>query len=438
MYICKNCQTKTKKWSGQCQDCKTWNSIILDENSKKVKKELKALSLNNIKNDENLYIPTSLPEFNNTLGGGIFKGSVVLLGGEPGIGKSTLVLQIANSFKNTKILYLCGEESDKQIKLRASRLKIDNPNILVLSETCIEDIIDYLKKSKIEIIILDSIHTAYSKEVNSEAGSISQIRTVTQKIITVLKPLNLTTIIIAQITKDGNIAGPKSLEHLVDTVLYLEPSHNSNYRILRPTKNRFAATDQICIFKMVNNGLQVIPNFNLELLPNFNIANSGSGTSFSLIMDGNKSFLIEVQSLVNKTVFGYPQRKTSGYDANKLQIISAVLNKFTSINVNTHDIHINLAGGVKSKDPAIDMAVCSAIISSYLNISIPTNTIILGEIGLNGQIKNIKNLDRKLKEAKSLGFKKAFIPEVQNKGLEINLDIVGVRDIKHLVEVLKK
>lgn len=428
MFVCNNCDSQFNKWLGQCPECQKWGTIneINRDNDHQI--ELKAHSLNAIKtNNKNNYIKTGFKELDNTLGGGLMSGSIILLGGEPGIGKSTIALQIAKNIKDKKILYCAGEESPAQIKLRADRLKINNNNIYIISETDIDKITKYCQKEKIDILIIDSIHTAFSSAHQAEAGSVTQIRLVAQTILNKLKENNTTSILIGQITKDGSIAGPKTLEHLVDTVVYMEKEQQ--YRLIRVTKNRFGNTNHISIFKMSKEGLQSIDNFNNQLLNHMNISAPLPGTAFSLIGDNNKNIICEIQCLVNKTIFGYPQRKTVGFDNSKLQILSAVLAKYTKINLGNFDIHINLASGLRTKDPGIDLAVVCAIISSFLNKKIKNNTIILGEVGLAGTVKPVKNIDEKIKEAKQLGF--TTIIANYNKTLS-NTEIITVKNISDI------
>lgn len=432
MFICTNCDAQYNKWQGNCPQCEKWGTLIDTSKSNEANDNIAATSLKNIKTDKNLsYLKTNFNEFNNVLGGGIMKGSLVLLGGEPGIGKSTISLQIAHNIKNKKVLYCAGEESVQQLKIRADRLKIDNPDILIISETDIEKICAYSIKEKIDFLIIDSIHTAYSSQHTAEAGSVTQIRLVAQTILNKLKNLNITTLLIGQITKDGSIAGPKTLEHLVDTVIYMEKEHD--FRIARVTKNRFGSTNKICIFKMLANGLNQVNNFNNQLLSHMHIDSPPPGTTFSLINDNNKNIITEIQALVNKTVFGYPQRKTVGYDNNKLQILCAVINKFTKINLSSYDIHINLASGLRTKDPGIDLAVAMAIISSFLDISIPPKSILFGEIGLAGTIKPPKNLKDKITEATQLG----FTTIISNSSINVkDVKIIKINRINDIAKIL--
>ncbi len=375
-------------------------------------------------------IKTEINEVDRVLGGGIVPGSLLLLGGEPGIGKSTLMAQIANAISNYKVVYISGEESAEQIKQRLERLKCDFKNINFISETNVEKIIASLEKVKPALSIIDSIQTVYSLLSPSEPGSINQIRTSTVRFLEIAKKYNLTIILTGHITKDGLLAGPKSLEHIVDTVLYLESEKAGHYRILRATKNRFGPVNEVGIFIMTSTGFKQVKNPSAVFVDTSQ--DSITGSVISCILEGSRPFLVEIQALVTKTVFGYPQRKTSGFDLNRLQVLTAVLTKRANVNLTNQDVILNIVGGLKVTDPGLDLAVCLAIISSLLNQVIKRKTIVLGEVGLGGEVRNVSKLKERLVEAEKLGFKRAMVPEANIKTKEIKLD-----KIKSLKEIVK-
>jgi DNA repair protein RadA/Sms len=380
-------------------------------------------------------IKTGIEEADRVLGGGIVPGSLILLGGEPGIGKSTIVAQIASSLPDgSTALYASGEESAEQIKLRADRLAIKEDKINFLNETRVEKIIATAEELKPGLLIIDSIQTVYTDKLESEPGSASQIRASAAQIMEMAKGHNIAVILIGHITKDGSIAGPKTLEHLVDTVIYLETDKSESYRILRAAKNRFGSASELGIFEMTAEGFREVKNPSLIFLhPG---GENLSGSAISAMLSGSRPFLLEIQALVTKTIFGYPVRRASGFDLNRLAILAAVLGKRAAINLSTQDIILNIAGGLKTNDPALDLAVAAAIASSLLNLPLSQKTIILGEVGLGGEIRNIKNLDQRLYEAGRLGFKKAVIPDVEIKTQ--GLEIVKMKNLREIVELLKR
>lgn len=377
-------------------------------------------------------LTANIQELDRVLGGGLIPGSLILLGGEPGIGKSTLVAQMANAIgKKNQVIYVSGEESAGQIKARFDRLGIKANNIKFLNETNAEKIIATIKELKPALVIIDSIQTIYSSAVISEAGSINQIRGSAVNFLEAAKANNIAIILIGHITKDGSLAGPKSLEHIVDTVLYLETETNHGYRILRATKNRFGSINEIGVFEMTAGGFKEITNPSLifvEQSQNF------TGSVLSCIMEGTRPFLIEVQALVSKTAFGYPQRKASGFDLNRLQVLIAVLTKRAGLNLNNQDVILNVTGGLKITEPGLDLAVCAAIASSLLNQPLSRQTLVLGEVGLGGEIRNVSKLETRLKEAEKLGFKKAVLPAAEAKNLK--LKIFSIKSVADLIKIL--
>ncbi len=424
LYICSNCDAQFLKWNGRCTECGKWGTLKEEVVEDVVKKlvDVRAadiIDLSKIESKKILRIKTGISEADRVFGGGIVPGSLILLAGEPGAGKSTLVAQITNKIKNNNIIYISGEESAIQIKSRFNRLKCDLKKIKFISETNTDKIISRAKKENPELIIVDSIQTVYSPDSGSDPGGINQIRATTAKFLEYGKKNNVPIILIGHITKDGQVAGPKTLEHMVDTVIYLENNLNSNYSMMRVKKNRFGSINELGIFEMTGRGFIEVKNPSSAFMGN--MTQKISGSVISCVMEGTRPFLLDIQALVSTTVFGYPQRKSSGLNLNRLQVLSSVITKRTKVNLTNQDIVLNIVGGFKVDDTALDLAVCVAIISSLLNQVIDRNTIILGEVGLGGEIRNISRLSERLKEAEKLGFKNAIIPdvEVKNCGMKI-------------------
>lgn len=373
-------------------------------------------------------LQTKINEFDRVLGGGIVVGSLILLGGAPGIGKSTLVLQICQNLK-TPTLYVSGEESASQIKMRIDRLNLDFSNLKFLGENNIEKIASFIIEEKPGLVIIDSIQTLYSQELPSEAGSINQVRICTVKLLELAKKYNISIIIIGHVTKDGLVAGPKSLEHLVDSVLYLEATATDNFRMLRSAKNRFGSTSEIGIFNMTGSGLAEVTNPSELFLPQNQEPNSGS--VITCVMEGSRPFLLEIQALVTKTLFGYPQRRASGFDSNRLQMLIAVLVKRVQIPLLNQDIHLNVTGGLKIDETGADLAVCAAIISSFKDKIIAPDTILLGEVGLGGEIRPVYQIEKRIEEAQKLKFKNIICPVIKTEKK-------GLTTVKNLEEAIKK
>ncbi len=442
IFVCSNCDAQFPKWSGRCSECGSWGTLseqIIDNQvtqkniSKKISgasvidlTEIKAVSLSRIK--------TKIDEIDRVLGGGLVPGSLVLLSGEPGIGKSTLVAQIASAVnQDYAAVYVSGEESAVQVKMRLERLHCHFDNLKFISETNVEKIISSVLKLKPGILIIDSIQTVYSSLVPSEAGSISQIRAATVKFLELAKENNITVFLIGHITKDGQVAGPKSLEHIVDTVLYLETETNNNYSLLRTTKNRFGSLNELGVLEMTGRGFQEVKNPSLvfveESLKNI------SGSVISCVLEGTRPFLADLQALVTKTIFGYPGRKTSGFDLSRLQVLSSVITKRTKINLTAQDIILNVVGGLKISDPALDLAAVAAIISSFLNKNFNRQTLVLGEVGLGAEVRPVFKLAQRLREAERLGFTTAIIPPGEVKAGKLKL--IRVKTLEDLVEIIK-
>lgn len=439
VYVCSNCDAQFPKWSGRCLECGGWGTLQIQTIDQKtidnkiaqvVPAEIIDLSEISELASQAARLKTGIGEIDRVLGNGLMAGSLVLLSGEPGIGKSTLVAQIAAKL-NAPVIYASGEESARQIKHRFARLDINATKIKFLSETNVEKILAALRQEQPTLAIIDSIQTVYSAAVPSEAGSINQIRASAVNFLEIAKKNNLPIILIGHITKDGSIAGPKSLEHIVDTVIYLESETSQGYKILRATKNRFGSINELGILEMTDTGFREVLNpsgvFIIEQ------SQSVSGSVISSIIEGSRPFLVEVQALVSKTVFGYPQRKAAGFDLNRLQILIAVLTKRANINLTNQDVVLNIAGGLRVNDPSLDLAVCAAIASSLLNQTVDRKTIILGEVGLGGEVRPVSKIALRLAEAEKLGFTTAIIPDSDTKAKKIKL-----KKINNLKEVIKQ
>ena len=445
VFVCNECGYESAKWMGKCPACNSWNSFyeqkVVETKSKGISQSDGKLaipqSLNSYEAKETITIRThtGFQELDRVLGGGLVKGSLVLLGGEPGIGKSTLILQICDKIKGDgKVLYVSGEESAEQIKLRADRLGINNEDILFLGETNIELVNQAIIDTTPKLVIIDSIQTMYSEELTAAAGSVSQVREITSQVMRVCKSKGITTIIIGHVTKEGNIAGPRVLEHMVDTVLYLEGERYFSYRILRGVKNRFGSTNEIGMFEMQDKGMQEIDNPSDILISERE--DNPAGSCVVATMEGTRPLLVELQALTCNTVFGYPKRTANGIDYNRLSLLLAVLEKRAGVMLNSQDVYLNV-GGLKVNEPAIDLGIALVTASSFKNIPIPKDMIILGEVGLTGEVRRINLIERRLKEAEKLGFKTCIIPESNKKDLkdDYKLDIIGIKDIN---EAMKK
>lgn len=444
IFACSKCGSQTPKWSGRCLNCGAWGTIAEDVSTvnasatgqiTKVKfNDQKLIDFQNVAHQKFTRLKTGIDELDNLFGSGIVKGSLSLIGGEPGIGKSTLVLQILKNLEgeNSPLLYVSGEESAEQVKLRAERLNYQPKNLKFLSETNVEQISAAIAEIKPILAIIDSIQTIYSAEVIGETGAISQIRACTVKLLQAAKKNNIPVIITGHVTKDGAVAGPKTLEHLVDVVAYLEGDKYHGFRVLRTVKNRFGSTNEIAIFEMTGAGLIEVKNPSQAFLQT--VTTNLPGSAISCFCEGTRSFLVEIQALVSPVLFGYPQRKTSGFDSNRLQMLSAVIAKRANLNLNTQDIHLNVVGGFKIKEPALDLAVAAAIISALKNKPLDRQTVIIGEIGLGGEIRQVQNLERRLSEAEKLNFSTAIIPAAK---LLKNFKI-KIFQIKTLTDLLDK
>ena len=447
VFVCNECGYESAKWLGKCPACNAWNSffeekVIKEKDgafiSDKKTKSSKPTTLNSIEGKEASRTSTGVGELDRVLGGGLVKGSLVLLGGEPGIGKSTLILQICNKMKGEgKVLYVSGEESAEQIKIRADRLNIKNEDILFLGETDIDLIADAIKETNPKLVIIDSIQTMYSDEITSAAGTVSQVREITARIMKICKQESITTIIIGHVTKDGNIAGPRVLEHMVDTVLYLEGERYFSYRILRGVKNRFGSTNEVGMFEMKNEGMVEITNPSSILISERE--DNPSGSVIVASMEGTRPLLIELQALTTPTVFGLPRRTANGIDYNRLTVLMAVLEKRANVNLSSQDVYLNVVSGIKIQEPAVDLGIILAVTSSFKGISIPKDLVAIGEVGLTGEVRAVNMIEKRLKEAEKLGFKKCIIPQNNKKLLkdDYKLDIIGVSNIQEALKIIK-
>jgi DNA repair protein RadA/Sms len=438
-FICQSCGASYPRWMGRCESCGNWNTLIEEtvslrpgSGSKGRKVEIKKLG--DVDNTNSARSKTGVKELDQVLGGGIVPGSLILLGGDPGIGKSTLILQVASNVNGT--LYFSGEESDKQIQLRAKRLG-SGDDILVASETNIENIIETIKEHKPRLVVIDSIQTMYSGEIQGAAGNISQLSLCTSKLMFIAKDLHIPIILIGHVTKEGNIAGPRVLEHLVDVVLYLEGDRFGSFRILRGVKNRFGSTNEVGIFEMTGEGLIEVANPSEIMIGER--AHKAPGSVIFPAIEGTRPLLTEIQALSSPTTFGYPKRTASGFDLNRLNLLAAVLQKRGGLNLSTQDIYLNIAGGIKITEPAADLAVILAVASVFKNKEIKEDTIIFGEVGLAGEVRSVNNIDKRLAEAAKLGFKEAIVPKSKVVNPErsrraTNIHITEVASVKEAIE----
>lgn len=454
IFECQNCGAQFPKWSGRCLECGNWGTLVesLSDDKKKNEKTIidkissaDVINLEDVSNFQSERFRTGVFELDRVLGGGLIQGSLILLSGEPGVGKSTLLAQISDSIvKNNKsfakVLYISGEESAGQVKLRLERLKCNLKSFNFVSETNLEKIISTAIKNKPDLLIADSIQTIYSSLVPSEAGGVSQIRTIAVKFMELAKKYNIPVFLIGHITKDGQVAGPKSLEHIVDVVLSLENDNRGAYSILRSSKNRFGSVNEIGVLEMTGSGFEEVKNASSVFLDN-DLSHSFPGSSFSCVVEGNRPFLINVQALVSRTVFGYPQRKSSGFDLNRLQVLSAVISKKQKLDLTNQDIILNIVGGLRASDPALDLAVSLSIISSYLNQEIIGKMAILGELGLGGELRPISYLDMRLREIEKMGFSDVLLSgsftETEKEKIKNNFKKLKFIFVKNLSEAIK-
>lgn len=443
VYVCSECGYESPKWSGKCPECEAWNTMVeqiaeskaISTNLPRSLASLTASPVTEISlENEHRYI-SGIAELDRVLGGGIVKGSVVLLSGEPGIGKSTILLQMCGKIAgNYNILYVSGEESSRQLKVRAQRLNVNNGNLLVMAENEAEAICEYIHSNKPDIVMIDSIQTMCIKELNSSAGSISQVRECTNLFMRTAKQLDIPVFIVGHVNKDGGIAGPKVMEHIVDAVLYFEGDRNYAYRILRATKNRFGSTNEIGVFEMRDTGLCEVPNPS-EMLLSGRMANV-SGNCIACTMEGTRPILAEIQGLVSVTGFGTPRRMATGFDYNRMNLILAVLEKRLGFYFSNQDVYLNVVGGLRLDEPATDLSVALTLVSGLKDLTIGDGITAFGEVGLSGELRSVPHASERIKEAERLGFKKCIFPQSCLKQIDasnFNIELVSVRSLKEAV-----
>jgi DNA repair protein RadA/Sms len=449
-YFCSNCGYESTKWLGKCPSCNTWNTFVEEVISKgsekndngwkdfhNSKRSSKTILLNDVSTTKEHRLLTTDDELNRVLGGGIVPGSIVLVSGEPGIGKSTLFLQVGLHLNNITTLYISGEESEQQIKMRADRLKQSNENFYLLTETATDTIFQEIKKIRPQLVIVDSIQTLQSNFIESSPGSVSQIRECAAELQRFAKETNTPVFLIGHITKDGSIAGPKILEHMVDTVLQFEGDRHYAYRILRTLKNRFGSTSELGIYEMTSDGMRSVTNPSEILITQKEEQLSGSAIAATL--EGLRPLLIEVQALVTQSVYGTPQRTVSGFDLRRLQLLLAVLEKRGGFHFGVKDVFINIAGGLKVEDPSIDLAVICALLSSFEDVPLAQNICFAGEVGLNGEIRAVNRIEQRIAEAEKLGFEKMIVSKYNKKGFDkhsTGISIIPVGQVQEVYQAL--
>ena len=444
VYFCQNCGHEESKWLGQCPMCKEWNTfaeekvVSIKGQKNSGEKQVQAVTLSSVTTDEDERMETELVELDRVLGGGIVPGSLVLVGGDPGIGKSTLLLQVCQklSAMNKKVLYISGEESLKQIKLRANRMGEFSENLYLLCETSLNLIQTAIEREKPDVVVIDSIQTMYNEEIGSAPGSVSQVRESTNVFMQLAKGMNIAIFIVGHVTKEGTVAGPRVLEHMVDTVLYFEGDRHASYRILRGVKNRFGSTNEIGVFEMRKEGLVEVENpseFMLSGKPE-----NASGSVVACAMEGTRPMLMEIQALVCKSNFGMPRRTAAGIDYNRVNLLMAVLEKRVGLPLSGYDAYVNIAGGIRMNEPAVDLGIIMAVASSYKNRPVSEDTIVFGEVGLSGEVRAVTMPEQRVAEAKKLGFKVCVVPEVSLKsiGKVEGIEVIGVKSVNQTMNLL--
>ena len=444
IFFCQNCGHEESKWLGQCPMCKEWNTfaeekvVSIKGQKSSGEKQVQAVTLSSVTTDEDERMKTELVELDRVLGGGIVPGSLVLVGGDPGIGKSTLLLQVCQklSAMNKKVLYISGEESLKQIKLRANRMGEFSENLYLLCETSLNLIQTAIEREKPDVVVIDSIQTMYNEEIGSAPGSVSQVRESTNVFMQLAKGMNIAIFIVGHVTKEGTVAGPRVLEHMVDTVLYFEGDRHASYRILRGVKNRFGSTNEIGVFEMRKEGLVEVENpseFMLSGKPE-----NASGSVVACAMEGTRPMLMEIQALVCKSNFGMPRRTAAGIDYNRVNLLMAVLEKRVGLPLSGYDAYVNIAGGIRMNEPAVDLGIIMAVASSYKNRPVSEDTIVFGEVGLSGEVRAVTMPEQRVAEAKKLGFKVCVVPEVSLKsiGKVEGIEVIGVKSVNQTMNLL--
>ncbi|MDH3878324.1 MAG: DNA repair protein RadA, partial [Desulfobacterales bacterium] len=446
IYCCQTCGYQTPKWMGKCPDCGTWDSIVEERSAARSfrdahhslkNQQSTPVAIDSIELETENRLLTDIREFDRVLGGGLVPGTLVLIGGDPGIGKSTLMLQALYGLANQghKVLYVSGEESNQQIRLRSQRLDTVASQLMVVSEVEIDAILGMVQAAPPQVLVIDSIQTMYNAELTSAPGSVSQVRESTVRLMMMAKKTGIPTLLVGHVTKDGAIAGPKLLEHMVDTVLYFEGDRNHIFRILRAVKNRFGSTNEIGVFEMKDQGLDEVVNPSAVFLSERPANAPGSAVTAS--MEGTRPILVELQALASSTSFGTPRRTILGLDPNRVALLAAVMEKQLGMHLMGHDIFMNVAGGVKVIEPAVDMAIVSAIASSFLDKPVPDGTVVLGEVGLAGEVRAIGQVDIRLAEIKKMGFKRCLVPDSNLKRIP-DIDGIEVAGIKTVPEAVEK
>ena len=448
-YICSECGYKSPKWLGKCPACNQWNTFqeTLEQTVKSVDLPVSSTvvsaktpqKINEVKVGYETRYETGFKELDRVLGGGIVEGSLILVGGDPGIGKSTILLQICQKAgENRKILYISGEESEGQIKLRAKRLGVTTDNLYLVSETEVETVIECINTVKPDIVIIDSIQTMHRSDIASAAGSVPQVREATNAFMHIAKSAGISMFIVGHVTKDGALAGPRVLEHIVDCVLYFEGDRQNTFRILRAVKNRFGSTNEIGVFEMRENGLCEVENPSMMLLEGR--SENISGSSVVCTMEGTRGVMAEIQALVTPTGFGNPRRMTNGIDINRVLLLIAVLEKRARMNLSNSDVYINVAGGLRIDERAVDLGICAAIATSQMDVSLPSDMMFIGEVGLGGELRSVSQLEKRLNEASKLGFKTAIVPKMSLRSVKIpdGFTAYGVRTISEAIGIIRR
>ena len=450
-YVCQNCGYENPKWLGKCPECLQWNTFVEEIEEKMTPRQeslakqasrstSRPVSINSIAPKREERFSTSIPELDRVLGGGVIPGSLVLVGGDPGIGKSTLLLQVSNNVAETgkKVLYISGEESENQIKMRAKRLKISSDNLYIYTENNLAAIELQIAEVEPDMVIVDSIQTMISPEINSAPGTISQIKEGTSKFMKISKSKSISTFIVGHVTKEGALAGPKLLEHMVDTVLYFEGERYNTYRLLRAVKNRFGSTNELGVFEMKSDGLVELENPSKVLIAEK--PNDVSGSVIVSTVEGTRSMLLELQALVAPTNFGYPRRTTTGVDNNRVALILAVLEKVIGMQVQSQDVFVNIIGGLRINEPSMDLGIALAIASSFRNIPVDASVVVTGEIGLTGELRTVSYIEKRIMECEKLGFKKMVIPKgnyLEEFKKDYRIELVPVYNLRQAIrEVL--
>ena len=446
VYICSECGYESPKWYGKCPSCGEWNTMQEEikesvKSATAVKKRVSSyarpISVDEISTDEEQRFDTGFKELNRVLGGGIVKGSLVLLGGDPGIGKSTILMQICRNLSGLNILYVSGEESSRQLKLRADRLGVSSPNVLIMTETDVEIVVEEIKSIKPDLVMIDSIQTMMIKELSSSAGSITQVRESTNLIMHTAKDFNIPVMVVGHVNKEGSIAGPKVLEHIVDTVLYFEGDKQNSCRILRAVKNRFGSTNEIGVFEMTDKGLQEVENPSQMMLSGR--PKGVSGTCVTCSLEGTRPILTEIQGLATQSSYGNPRRMSTGFDYNRLSMLLAVLEKRAGYYFNNMDAYVNIVGGLRIDEPAVDLAICMALISSLKDTPVLENAVAFGEVGLAGEIRSVNQAQQRVNEAVRLGFNKIILPYHNSKSIDnMGAEVIGVKNLRLAFEAISE